>query len=174
METSWYCTPLIPPARHHPRSVWITRQRSVLRFWRVTSQTPTLMMNGKYWISNSKNQRLKSKRTHWNRVQAAAGSRVQQTTPEQRVQRLNEAKTQGLIIDFGPSFIKCRCRVDIKLDSGDRQTVQKLKSGKSRKKLPKRCKYDLSKYDRHLQRCPWVTGSKSKSRTKQEYIPVSS
>ncbi|KAG2345620.1 hypothetical protein BDR05DRAFT_998234 [Suillus weaverae] len=86
-----------------------------------------------------------------NRVQAAAGSRVQQTTPEQRVQRLNEAKTQGLIIDFGPNFIKCRCRVDIKLDSGDRQTVQKLKSGKSRKKLPKRREYDLSKYDRHLQ-----------------------
>ncbi|KAG1879864.1 hypothetical protein F4604DRAFT_537895 [Suillus subluteus] len=95
-------------------------------------------------------------RTHQIRVRAAVGSRVtKQTTTEQRVQRLNEAKNQGLILEFGPTFIKCRCGVNIKLDSGDRQTLQKLKSGKSRNKLPKQRQYDLSKYDRHLQRCPW-------------------
>ncbi|KAG1720671.1 hypothetical protein EDB19DRAFT_2029789 [Suillus lakei] len=33
---------------------------------------------------------------------------------------------------------------------------------------------DEHKYDRHLQRCPWVTGSRSKSKTKKEYIPMKS
>ncbi|KAG2150840.1 hypothetical protein DEU56DRAFT_728609 [Suillus clintonianus] len=114
-------------------------------------------------------------RTHQARVQAAVGSRVtKQTTTEQRVQRLNEAKNLGLIIEFGPTFVKCRCGVSIKLDSGDRRTLQKLKSGKNRNKLPQQRQYDLSKYDRHLQRCPWATGSRSKSKTKKEYIPQKS
>ncbi|KAG1737822.1 uncharacterized protein EDB91DRAFT_1054950 [Suillus paluster] len=90
--------------------------------------------------------------THQTRVQAAVGSRVtKQTTTEQRVQRLNEAKNLGLIIEFGPTFVKCRCGVSIKLDSGDHRTLQKLESGKNRNKLPQQCQYDLSKYDRHLQ-----------------------
>ncbi|KAG1842884.1 hypothetical protein DFJ58DRAFT_844539 [Suillus subalutaceus] len=115
-----------------------------------------------------------NERTHQNRVQAAVGSRVtKQTTTEQWVQRLNEAKNQGLINDFGPTFIKCRCGVTIKLDSGECQTLQKLDSRKSCDKLPKKRQYDLSKYDHHLQRCPWVTGSRSKSKTKKEYIPIS-
>ncbi|KAG2090511.1 hypothetical protein BD769DRAFT_1395807 [Suillus cothurnatus] len=60
----------------------------------------------------------------------------------------------------------------IKLDSGDHWTLQKLKSGKNFNKLPQQCQYDLSKYNRHLQRCPWATGSRLKSKTKKEYIPM--